>query len=455
VIELVRRCGVVADDQLAGFAEQLGPDGPARLTPEGVMGLMVEQGLLTAYQAGELAADRGAGLRLGEYRVRDRLGRGGMGQVFLAEHARLGGRVAVKVLSADLRGDPAARDRFVREARAAAAVDHPNVVRVRDADVAHDPPFLVMEYVDGVSLQAAVARHGAFEPAEAAAVGVQVARGLGAADAAGLVHRDIKPANLLIDRAGRVKILDLGIARFVGEANSRQTETAVVLGTLDYLAPEQAIDSHAVDTRADLYALGATLYFLLTGYPPFPDGDLDRKMARKQSADPAPLTGLRPDVPPELAAVIHRLMARDPAERHPSPAAAEAVLAPWAVPVPPDFPARLFRPSPASGSDSGATTDFGQDSDPTRLPVTRRIVRGPQLPAAPDLPPPSPPTVPAPTPDVRSPVPAADAESGAPTDRLVYPPPEPAAGRASGLPWWVVAVGVLAAGLLAAVAGGW
>ena len=162
----------------------------------------MEHGDLTIYQADELAAGRWRGLWLGGYRVLDRLGKGGMGHVFLAEHAVLGKRVAVKVLSAGLRADPAARQRFVREARAAAAVDHPNIVHVFDVDMDHDPPFLVMEYVDGVNLQAAVARRGPFTAAEAATVGAEVARGLAAA-AAGLVHRDIKPANMLVDRQGR------------------------------------------------------------------------------------------------------------------------------------------------------------------------------------------------------------------------------------------------------------
>ena len=205
---------------------------------------------------------------------------------------------------------------------AAAAVDHPNIVHVFDVDMDHDPPFLVMEYVDGVNLQAAVSRHGAFAAAETATVGVEVARGLAAAAAAGLVHRDIKPANLLVDRHGRVKILDLGIVRLPGEDTLPRLEgddgTDVILGTLDYLAPEQAVDSSAVDARADVYSLGATLYFLLAGHPPFPGSDLRHKLAAKKYSDPVPIHRLRPDVDVGLSEAVHVLLARDPATRCPS-----------------------------------------------------------------------------------------------------------------------------------------
>jgi serine/threonine-protein kinase len=279
-----------------------------------------------------------------------------MSHVFLAEHAVLGKRVAVKVLSAGLRADTSARQRFVREARAAAAVDHPNIVHVFDVDMDHDPPFLVMEYVDGVNLQAAVARHGAFTAAETATVGVEVARGLAAAAAAGLVHRDIKPANLLVDRHGRVKILDLGIVRLPGEDTLPRLDSGegsdVILGTLDYLAPEQAVDSSTVDARADVYSLGATLYFLLAGHPPFPGSDIRHKLAAKQYGDPLPIHRLRPDVEPDLSAAIHTLLVRDPASRCRSAEDVVQALSPFAAPVS-DFPSRLFRPSrPSTGDPS-------------------------------------------------------------------------------------------------------
>jgi serine/threonine-protein kinase len=350
VAELIRRARLIAAPQLDCALQQA----PAGSGPERLLAFLVERGDLTIYQADELAAGRWRGLWLGGYRVLDRLGKGGMSHVFLAEHSVLGKRVAVKVLSAGLRADSSARQRFVREARAAAAVDHPNIVHVFDVDMDHDPPFLVMEYVDGVNLQAAVAAHGAFTTAETATVGVEVARGLAAAAAAGLVHRDIKPANLLVDRHGRVKILDLGIVRLPGEDTLPRLDsgdgTDVILGTLDYLAPEQAVDSSTVDARADVYSLGATLYFLLAGHPPFPGTDVRHKLAAKQYGDPLPIHRLRPDVEPVLSAAIHTLLVRDPSGRCRSAEEVVEILAPFAAPVS-DFPSRLFRPSRSSTGD--------------------------------------------------------------------------------------------------------
>jgi serine/threonine protein kinase len=415
VVALVRRSGLVGPDTFGRFLDLYARTGlgagdvDARVSPAGVLALMVEEGLLTRFQAAELGAGRTA-LRVGPYRLLDELGRGGMGRVFLAEGPD-GTRVAVKVLSAGLQGDPAAGDRFRQEARAAAAVAHPNVVRVHAAEPDHDPPYLVMEYVDGLSLQAAVARYGTFSAGEAAAVGVGVTDGLAPAAAVGLVHRDIKPANVLVDRAGAVKILDLGVARFESDPLSRRFDIAVMVGTVDYLAPEQAEDSSGVDPRADLYALGATLYFLLAGHPPFPEPDLGRKLALKQDADPPPVTALRPDVPPGLAAVVARLMARPPADRYQTPGEAAAALRPWADPGP-HFPARLFRSAPGEHP-PGPPTASGVDPSPTPPPPTRRITR------------PLPPRPPAcPLGDTPAPAPPAAGNPGGPNLSLVPAPPD-------------------------------
>jgi serine/threonine protein kinase len=379
VFEALGRDRLVEPSRLRAFADRHAPASPAA-----ALDRLVADGLLTAFQADEVAAGRGALLWLGAYRVLDRLGRGGTGHVYLAEHAVLGRKVAVKVLSDALRADPAARRRFVREARAAAALDHPNIVRVFDVNMNHEPPYLVMEHVDGLSLQAAVSRAGTFAVGEAAAVGVQVADGLVQAAAAGLVHRDIKPANLLIDRRGAVKILDLGIVRFThDDAHSRVSGQDVILGTLDYLAPEQAEDCSAVDARADIYSLGATLYFLIAGHPPYPFPDVRRKLEAKQGEDPPPLPALRPDVSPEFAAVVGRMMARDPARRYPAPAAALAALHPWAS-TGPDYPARLFRATSDSTAHNHHRTDHAPPPDP--LPDTLRITKPPRRPDAANAP---------------------------------------------------------------------
>ena len=365
VLDLVRQSGLLGEAALIRFAAEL----PPSESREGAFGLLIGNGLLTRFQANELGQGQWRSLWLGGYRVLDRLGRGGMSHVYLAEHAVLGKRVAVKVLSADLRADKVARRRFVREARIASAIDHPNIVHVFDVDMDHDPPYLVMEFVDGVSLQAAVAGCGALTGGEAAAVGAEVSRGLAVAAKVGLVHRDIKPANLLLDRLGGVKILDLGIVRLLDDDTQPPVNAGEeILGTLDYLAPEQAENSSKVDTRADLYALGATLYFLLAGHPPFPSTDLRYKLAAKQYSDPPPVHRLRSDIDPDLSNVIQTLLSRDPATRFQTANQAATALEPF-VKLTAEFPMRFFRPLHGSTITDGVNGN----SDSSPLPSTQLI----------------------------------------------------------------------------------
>jgi serine/threonine protein kinase len=232
-----------------------------------------------------------------------------------------------------------------------------------------------MEYIDGISLQAAVARHGTFSSGNAAFCARQVALGLQRTHEVGLVHRDIKPANVLIDRTGLAKILDMGIVRVQSERHlTRRLGEKTILGTADYLAPEQAVNSSDVDTRADLYALGATLYFLLAGHPPFPDCTTFEKILRKQKDDPPPIHQLRPDVPPGLSVVIAQLLARNPADRFSTPQAAAVALHPFALPDD-RFPACLFAPTRATLDDlSGTPTN---ESHPSRGPTDCEFVAEP------------------------------------------------------------------------------
>lgn len=308
---------------------------------------LLAEGLLTAFQAASIKSGHIAELRLGQYLLEDRIGSGGMGQVYLARHVKLPKQVAIKVLPQEHSPDPLAVARFIREAKTCGSIAHPNIVAVYDVEMTSTPPYIIMEFVPGVDLHSAVVRSGRFAVGEAAACGVMAANGLQRASELGLVHRDIKPANLIVNKTGDVKILDFGLARKAiladgeSELTSTGTQNRAILGTVDYLAPEQAINSSTVDIRADIYSLGATLYFLLAGQPPFAGGTKMGTLLRKQMADPSPIHLLRPNVPPHFSSALQTAMARDPRARFQTPAEFATALAPF-VGLGPDFPSRLF-----------------------------------------------------------------------------------------------------------------
>ena len=327
----LRRSRLVPDAELRATLARCPGPAPA-VRPAELLARLVAAGHLTPFQADHVARGRWRGFRLGPYLLRDLLGKGGMGQVYLARHEDTGREVALKVLGAKFCGDAASEARFRREAEAAAGLAHPNIVRVFEARIDADPPHIVMEFVEGASLQAAVSRRGPLPPAAAAYLGAQVALALGHAHAAGVVHRDIKPANVLVDLAASAKVLDFGVVKLdsVADDLTLAGPGRAILGTADYLAPEQALDSSGVDGRADLYALGGTLYFLLGGRSPYPDGTPAEKVFAKQSLDPAPLGRLCPAAPPELVALVHQLLARRRCDRPGTGAEVAARLAPFA-----------------------------------------------------------------------------------------------------------------------------
>jgi len=273
--------------------------------------------------------------QLGEYQLVERLGEGGMGTVYKALHIQLDRWVAIKVLRPGLVQEEWAVARFRREIKAAGRIDHPHVVRALDARQLGNTYFLVMEYVDGLDLDAISRRMGPLPVAEACEMVRQAAIGLQSAQQFGMVHRDIKPSNLMLSRQGQVKILDLGLAR-TGTVSAGQEMTAVgqVMGTPDYMAPEQVTDSHAADIRADIYSLGCTLYKLLTGEPPFaaPRYGTAQEKLRAHLAEPAPaIDRARTDLPPGLAAVVARMLAKNPAQRFALPQEVAEALAPFAA----------------------------------------------------------------------------------------------------------------------------
>jgi serine/threonine protein kinase len=331
-LAVIRKSGVVDPERLEVFLQQLRtshalPDKPKKLARS-----LIREGLLTCFQAEQFLLGKWRGFVVGKYRVIERIGVGGMGIVYLCEHMTMHRWVAVKVLSTDLAEDPWSRERFYREAQAAAALDHPNLVRAHDFDQDGNLQFLVMEYVDGTSLEKIVQRHGRMNLLRAVHYIRQAAFGLQHAHEAGLIHRDIKPGNLLLDRRGLIKILDLGLARFYhdqSEQPSNPSEASRMLGTADYLAPEQAISYHDVDIRADIYSLGATFYFLLTGRPPFAERSLAQKLIAHQTRQPQPIREIRPKVPRALEEIIARMMAKSPADRFQMPGEIAEALTAW------------------------------------------------------------------------------------------------------------------------------
>jgi serine/threonine protein kinase len=283
------------------------------------------------------------------YRILEVLGAGGMGVVFKAEHRLMERTVALKVLSRKLIERPSAIERFRLEVKAAARLGHANIVTAYDAEQAGDSHFLVMEFVAGSALDRLLAQQGPLPVSHACAVAQQVALGLQHALERGMVHRDIKPANLMLAAQGQVKILDFGLARFVSETVPVEalTQSGTVVGTPDYIAPEQALEPRTADIRADIYSLGCTLYHLLAGRPPFAGGTVMQKLIAHRERMPEPLTGRRPDVPSQVLAVLDRLLAKEPARRYQAPAEIARALAPFAEPplLPPSGTPASIRPS--------------------------------------------------------------------------------------------------------------
>jgi eukaryotic-like serine/threonine-protein kinase len=289
---------------------------------------MVNDGILTNFQSEQFLLGKWRGFTIGKYKLLERIGVGGMGQVFLCEHMFMKRRVAIKVLPPAKAEQPAALGRFYREARAAGSLEHPNIVRTHDIDQDGNLHFIVMEYVDGSNLLEIVKKHGPMDIGRAAAYLKSVASGLDFAFRSGIIHRDVKPGNILIDRRGNARILDMGLARFFKDQSDMLTvkyDDKIVLGTADYVAPEQVANSHSVDVRADVYALGATLYFLLAGHPPFPTGTVSQKLLWHRTKEPTPIKQIRPEISDELAAVVTKMMAKDPSARYQTPS--DVVLA--------------------------------------------------------------------------------------------------------------------------------
>lgn len=295
---------------------------------------LVKTGWLTAFQANLLLRRRSDELVLGPYLLLSRIGKGGMGQVFKARHRTLNRIVALKLLREEKISSKEAVLRFRREIQLSSQLAHPNIVYAYDAGEINGVHYYTMEYVEGIDLSQHVRRSGRLPIVEAVQYLYQAALALQHAHERGLVHRDIKPSNFLLtkqDGEDVVKLLDLGLARIAeGSEDTALTHDGRIVGTPDYIAPEQARSAHTADIRADLYSLGCTFHFLLTGQVPFPGGkSIVEKLVKHQMEDPTPIETLRPDVPLPLRAVLKRLVARDPERRFQTPEQLAKTLELW------------------------------------------------------------------------------------------------------------------------------
>jgi serine/threonine-protein kinase len=331
LIELLTETRLLTPDQIAEVRGLV-----LRLATNTALGAeLVRRGWLTPLQLRWLARGRGRRLVLGPYVLLERLGVGGMGQVFLARHRELGRRAAVKVIRPDRRDCPRVRARFLREVRAVGRLNHLNVVHPYDAGVVGRTYYLAMEHVPGPDLDRLLRSAGPLDPGIACDYARQAALGLSHMHEQGLIHRDVKPGNLALAFGGRVvKVLDIGLARRTDghSVDPNLSQVGKLVGSADYAAPEQLRDPRGARRRSDVYSLGCTLYHLLTGQVPFPGGTPVDKAVRHLKDQPRPIEELRPGLPAGLAAVVRRMMARRARNRFETMAAAAAALAAFAVP---------------------------------------------------------------------------------------------------------------------------
>jgi len=345
-------------------------DGPALLRE------LVRRQWLTSFQANCITQGNAHQLIVGPYRLLEPVGEGGMGKVFKARQVRMDRIVALKIIPPEYVANPNALSRFYREVRAIAQLAHPNIVTAYEANQDGDTFYLAMEFVDGIDLARLVKQSGPLPIPQACEFIRQAALGLQHAHEKGLVHRDIKPGNLMVSRSGVdgrpvVKILDFGLARFEDQAahGTRLTKLGHVLGTVDYISPEQAGDASGVDIRADIYSLGCSLYYLLTGKAAFDGADsVERTMARLVNDAPS-VRGLRPDVPVALEGVVARMLARKAEDRYRTPAEVAGALEPFTRPP---SAAEQVRPSPTPVALERVWESLEEPTVPVRIARRRR-----------------------------------------------------------------------------------
>ncbi len=388
----LRQSGLLGERDVRAATERLPDSQRGRVAAR----LLVEWGLITKFQAKLLLVGRTQGFFLGPYKILDQLGQGGMGRVYQALHETMNRVVALKVLMPQVTKTPRAQKLFLREVQAAAQLNHPNIVTAFDAGQLNGRHFLAMEFVDGPNLEEFVRARGPLPVGLACELIRQAACGLQHAFEMGMLHRDLKPANLLVQPAAKnnavavVKILDFGLARMQepsAVASGSRTIVArdnSVMGTPDFIAPEQARDLHKTDIRSDLYSLGCTFYWLLTGQVPFPGGNTLEKLLRHNTEAPTPLIQFRGDVPQPVADMLGKLMAKNPADRIATPQELIHALAPFAQPAALDWDpsqrgAALSSATPVAPEEAGrggAVDTWPQASGLTPLSTDSAVLPG-------------------------------------------------------------------------------
>lgn len=331
--DLVEKSQLLSPDQIAAAARQTGV--AARDPAKDIALQFVQKGLLTRFQAERLLRGKYRGFLVGQYRLLEILGAGGMGMVYVAEDVESRQKVAVKLLSEGREQDAGIRARFEMEARAGIRLNHPNIVRTFHYARSGDTDYLVMEMIESITLQEMIFDLKRVPTGPACDFARQAAAALEHAHGRGLIHRDVKPANMLIDREGRVKILDFGLALLDTDDESEFSLARIFgqdrLGTADFTAPEQTLDSFTVDERADVYSLGCTLYNTLTGGVPFPYDSVSKKLAAHRQKKPKSIREAVSDVPAELEEIVLRMMSKRPEKRPGSMAEVQSILKPFAV----------------------------------------------------------------------------------------------------------------------------